>query len=164
MDSSNRNIVFSMIAGLVFSCGWWVFIGFWDKQMNHLEVSVSNVTLRGEIQSEFYNPLWAISSMATIGLFIINTVGNSVVQGDGFGADGQTCLARVYIFVGFMCLFSTTIASIWVMAANFAPADSKVKPYKQPSLGYALMVQNLLIFMSACIFKFFRVESAWGGF
>ena len=96
---------------------------------------------------------------------MINTVGNEAVQGDGFGGvEGQTCLARIYVFLGFLLLFSTLISSIWVMT-TYVGKDGSVKPdYKISGTGWSLLIQNLLIFLSACIFKFGRDESAWGYF
>jgi len=165
MEVAQRNVFFSMVAGVLFSAGWWVFIGVWDQQIEHLvQINKTTVFDVSDTITSVYNPLWAICSVGTIGLIMVNTVGNSVVQGDGFGVDGQTCLARLYIFTGFLCLFSTLIASIWVMAAQFVGSDNNKAPYRKASTGVALVIQNLLIFVSACVFKFFRSEEAWGGF
>lgn len=168
MEATTRNMFVSMFSGALFSIGWWIFIAQWNDQLGEVHDQLNstgkfNETLYDEIISSSYNPLWAICSLGTIGLIMVNTVGNSVVQGDGFGADGETCLARVYVFTGFLLLFSTLISSIWVMT-TYLSGDSNTSPYKIKSTGWGLFAQNLLIFLSACIFKFLRDESAWGMF
>ena len=175
MEASTRNMLVSFFAGTLLSIGWWVFVAAWDNQTTNVHNQLNqtamnndkefNVTLYNEIISGYYNPLWAICSLGTIGLIMINTVGNEAVRGDGFGGvEGQTCLARLYVFTGFLLLFSTLISAIWVMTTYVGQSGSNGPDYKTSGTGWGLLVQNLLIFLSACVFKFGRDESAWGYF
>merc|ERR1711879_709022 len=170
MEATTRNMFVSMFSGALFSIGWWIFIAQWNDQLGEVHDQLNstgkfNETLYDEIISSSYNPLWAICSLGTIGLIMVNTVGNEAVRGDGFGGvEGQTCLARLYVFTGFLLLFSTLISAILVMTTYVGQSGSNGPDYKSSGTGWGLLVQNLFIFLSACIFKFGRDESAWGYF
>ena len=174
MEASTRNMLVSFFSGTIFAIGWWVFVAAWDNQTGAVFTALNststasnpfNETLYNEIVTGYYNPLWAICSLATIGLIMVNTVGNEVVTGDGFGGvEGATCLARMYVFTGFLLLFSTLISSIWVMTEYVGKNGQAGPDFKTSGTGWSLMIQNLFIFFSACVFKFGRDESAWGGF
>lgn len=141
-------------------------------QVEYIQQNVlnANETLATEIIKSHYSPLWAICVIATVGLIMVNTIGNDIVSGDGFGMDEQTMCARLYLFLGFLMLLSGLVSSIWLMASKFATTqDVSVKCTQaeicaRSSFGVALLAQNLMIFFGAVIFKFGRVESGWGAY
>ncbi|KAK3543325.1 hypothetical protein QTP70_018076, partial [Hemibagrus guttatus] len=77
---------------------------------------------------------------------MINAVSNAHVYGDTYGEGclGQTG-ARVWLFIGFLIMFASLIASIWILFAAYVSPGLPVYP------GLCVFFQNLLIF--------FRIES-----
>jgi hypothetical protein len=90
-------------------------------------------------------------------IFRMNSVTNQQVRGDTydsgcFGSAG----ARIWIFTAFVMAFSTLIASMWIFFGVY------IVPIKNPQYpGLAVLLQNVLIFLSAIIFKFGRVEESY---
>ncbi|KAG8136557.1 hypothetical protein E2320_005123 [Naja naja] len=86
----------------------------------------------------------------------INAVSNAQVRGDSYG-DG--CLgrtgARVWLFIGFMLMFGSLIASVWILFGAYVTQNINVYP------GLAVFFQNALIFFSTLIYKFGRTEELW---
>eukprot|EP00064_Thunnus_orientalis_P023095 superscaffoldBa00008407_g23323 len=78
---------------------------------------------------------------STIAFFLINAVSNGQVRGDMYG---EGCLgrtgARLWLFLGFMMMFGSLIASIWILFGGY------VVPKKEVAPGLAVFFQNAFIF------------------
>ncbi|XP_056910219.1 uncharacterized protein LOC130537416 isoform X1 [Takifugu flavidus] len=87
----------------------------------------------------------------------INAVSNGQVRGDTYG---EGCLgrtgARLWLFIGFMMMFGSLIASTWILFGAYVVPKLGVAP------GLAVFFQNVFIFFSTLIYKFGRTEDLWG--
>nr|KAF6380652.1 transmembrane protein 50B [Myotis myotis] len=93
---------------------------------------------------------------STLAFFMINAVSNAQVRGDSYesGCLGRTG-ARVWLFIGFMLMFGSLIASMWILFGAYVTQNTDVYP------GLAVFFQNALIFLSTLIYKFGRTEELW---
>ncbi|XP_022076913.1 transmembrane protein 50B [Acanthochromis polyacanthus] len=136
-----RNTVASVVAGVLFFTGWWIMIDaavtYPSQQMNHA--------------------FHTCGVFSTIAFFMINAVSNGQVRGDTYG---EGCLgrtgARLWLFIGFMMMFGSLIASIWILFGGYVVPKVEVAP------GLAVFFQNAFIFFSTLIYKFGRTEDLWG--
>ncbi|CAB1346575.1 unnamed protein product [Coregonus sp. 'balchen'] len=136
-----RNTLASIVAGVLFFTGWWIMI----------DAAVSYPT-----QEEMNHAFHTCGVFATIAFFMINAVSNGQVRGDAYGEGcfGRTG-ARLWLFIGFMIMFGSLIASIWILFGGYVVPKKDVYP------GLAVFFQNALIFFSTLIYKFGRTEDLW---
>ncbi|XP_032644987.1 transmembrane protein 50B isoform X1 [Chelonoidis abingdonii] len=99
--SERRNAVASVVAGVLFFTGWWIMIDAAvvypkPEQMNHA--------------------FHTCGVFSTLAFFMINAVSNAQVRGDSYsdGCLGRTG-ARIWLFIGFMLMFGSLIASMWIL-------------------------------------------------
>lgn len=140
-----RNVLASIAAGTIFSIGWWIVI---DAAAAYPD------------QEKFNHAYHTCGVIATVALFMINSVSNETVRGDGYT---EGCLgsygARVWLFVGFLLSFGSLIAAAWVLFGPYVADNTGQSPLPiQP--GVAVFLQNLFIFFGAMIFKFGRTEES----
>uniref|UniRef100_A0A8C6TP74 Transmembrane protein 50B n=1 Tax=Neogobius melanostomus TaxID=47308 RepID=A0A8C6TP74_9GOBI len=137
-----RNTVASVGAGVLFFSGWWIMID-------------AAVTYPSQV--EMNHAFHTCGVFSTIAFFMINAVSNGQVRGDMYG---EGCLgrtgARLWLFLGFMMMFGSLIASIWILFGAYVAAKKEVAP------GLAVFFQNAFIFFSTLIYKFGRTEDLWG--
>ncbi|XP_038575678.1 transmembrane protein 50B-like isoform X1 [Micropterus salmoides] len=138
-----RNAVASTAAGVLFFTGWWIMI----------DAAVTYPT-----QDKMNHAFHTCGVFSTIAFFMINAVSNGQVRGDTYG---EGCLgrtgARLWLFIGFMMMFGSLIASIWILFGGYVvPKKEVVAP------GLAVFFQNAFIFFSTLIYKFGRTEDLWG--
>ncbi|KAM6986656.1 transmembrane protein 50B [Aplochiton taeniatus] len=137
-----RNAVASIVAGVLFFTGWWIMI---DAAVSYPSQEVMN------------HAFHTCGVFSTIAFFMINAVSNGQVRGDTYG---EGCLgrtgARLWLFLGFMMMFGSLIASIWILFGAY------VMPKKEVAPGLAVFFQNAFIFFSTLIYKFGRTEDLWG--
>lgn len=57
---------------------------------------------------------------------------------------------KVFLFTGFVLGFTSIIATIWIMIAEFTVNESRTDKYP----GYALLMHNVFIFLATLIYKF----------
>uniref|UniRef100_A0A493ST36 Transmembrane protein 50B n=1 Tax=Anas platyrhynchos platyrhynchos TaxID=8840 RepID=A0A493ST36_ANAPP len=124
--SERRNAVASIVAGVLFFTGWWIMIDAAvvypkPEQMNHA--------------------FHTCGVFSTLAFFMINAVSNAQVRGDSYsdGCLGRTG-ARVWLFIGFMLMFGSLIASMWILFGAYVTQNTNVYP------GLAVFFQNALIF------------------
>ncbi|XP_041857194.1 transmembrane protein 50B [Melanotaenia boesemani] len=137
-----RNAVASVVAGVLFFTGWWIMI---DAAVTYPS------------QEQMNHAFHTCGVFSTIAFFMINAVSNGQVRGDTYG---EGCLgrtgARLWLFIGFMMMFGSLIASIWILFGGY------VVPKKEVAPGLAVFFQNAFIFFSTLIYKFGRTEDLWG--
>uniref|UniRef100_A0A6Q2Z7M0 Transmembrane protein 50B n=1 Tax=Esox lucius TaxID=8010 RepID=A0A6Q2Z7M0_ESOLU len=129
-----RNAVASIVAGVLFFTGWWIMI----------DAAVTYPT-----QVEMNHAFHTCGVFSTLAFFMINAVSNGQVRGDtyGEGCFGRTG-ARLWLFIGFMMMFGSLIASIWILFGGF------VVPSESPHLTNGFFFLTL-------IYKFGRTEDLW---
>lgn len=138
-----RNFLSSLVAGVLFSFGWWIIIDAATQYPN---------------QSDLNHACHTCGVIATLALVMINSVSNSSIRGESYseGCFGQTA-ARVWLFVGFLLDFAALIAASWILFGIYVvPGKSDVWP------GLAVFLQNAFIFSGSILFKFGRTENNWG--
>ncbi|XP_053676336.1 transmembrane protein 50B [Anopheles nili] len=130
-----RTIVATIIASLLFFTGWWVII------------DTASV-----YEHSFNFSYYICGILATISFFMVNAISNEMLHssnawtGGVLGASG----IKVFLFAGFVLGFTSIIAAIWIMIAEFAVNESRTDKYP----GYALLIHNIFIFFSTLIYKF----------
>lgn len=140
---NKRNALASILAGTLFFMGWWFII----------DVSAAYP------ESDKFNKAYHVCGIfGTISLFMINSVSNALVRGDGytggcFGPRG----ARAWLFLGFVMGFGAVIASCWILFAVYVTSHSNLPSWP----GVGLFLQNIFIFIGSLVFKFGRVEDHW---
>ncbi|KAH0624856.1 hypothetical protein JD844_032719 [Phrynosoma platyrhinos] len=126
--SERRNTVASVVAGILelFHLCWWIMI---DAAVVYPK------------PDEMNHAFHTCGVFSTLAFFMINAVSNAQVRGDSYG-DG--CLgrtgARVWLFIGFMLMFGSLIASMWILFGAYVTQNINVYP------GLAVFFQNALIF------------------
>ncbi|KAF3820516.1 hypothetical protein GH733_013692 [Mirounga leonina] len=113
--SERRNAVASVVAGILFFTGWWIMI------------DAAVVYPKPEQLNHAFHTCGVFSTLA---FFMINAVSNAQVRGDSYesGCLGRTAVemseivkpilhagARVWLFIGFMLMFGSLIASMWIL-------------------------------------------------
>lgn len=155
MDTTVRNTIFSILAGILCACSWWSLIIGWKLEYNYQSEKSSNQTEVQEIMNNVAN-VWTMPSVTFIGLVIINFIPNSAIIGDGFGLDGKVYLLRFFVFIGFLCMFVPLVASIWYGIEGFM-----VSTVYADNLGWAMIVSSVTMMLAGLIFKMGRTEEAW---
>jgi len=138
-----RNLVVSIISGVLFFTGWWIMI---DAAALYPD------------SGDFNHAYQAPGAVLTVAFFLINSVSNGQIRGDAYttGCIGQTG-ARIYLFIGFLLAFGSLIAASWILFGFYV-----VENVQPDWPGIATFLQNALIFFSAFLFKFGRTEDLWG--
>ncbi|XP_028824022.1 transmembrane protein 50B-like [Denticeps clupeoides] len=133
-----RNTVASVASGVLFFSGWWIIV---------------DAAVIYSSQEEMNHAFHTCGVFSTLAFFMINAVSNGQVRGDvyGEGCFGRTG-ARLWLFIGFMMMFGSLIAAIWILFGAFVVTGKAVYP------GLAIFFQNVLIFFSTLIYKFGRTE------
>ncbi|CAF2466510.1 unnamed protein product [Rotaria sp. Silwood2] len=135
----HRNRIISILSGVLFAIGWWIII---------------DMICQYPKQTDFNKVYLIIGVIATLAL-MFNCVSNSQVRGydDGDNSLGQIG-ARFVLFISFLLVFGSFIASAWVLFGYYVT-------YKKDRLypGLAIFVQNLAILISTLILKLGRKEN-----
>ena len=170
--NEKRNKIASIASGFLFFSGWWFAI---DASATYYEDTRDVFHLCGVF--------------ATISMFMVNAVSNSLLRGEGF-TDG--CLgpvgARIWFFFGFMMGFGSLlgnylnfditgwhhkrrvpasklccVGSAYILFGEYVHDDeAKTFNPKYTYPGVAFFMQNLFIFFASVIYKFGRSEDMWG--
>ncbi|XP_039713998.1 transmembrane protein 50B isoform X1 [Pteropus medius] len=136
--SERRNAVASVVAGILFFTGWWIMI------------DAAVVYPKPEQLNHAFHTCGVFSTLA---FFMINAVSNAQVRGDSYesGCLGRTG-ARVWLFIGFMLMFGSLIASMWILFGAYVTQNIDVYP------GLAVFFQNALIFFRGCLLNSPKVK------
>ncbi|GAB1610743.1 transmembrane protein 50A-like [Argonauta hians] len=138
-----RNLVASIVAGVLFFIGWWICI---DAAVIYPDTE--------SLDHAYY----VCGVISTLAFFMINSVSNGQLRGDTYttGCLGQAG-ARIWILFGFLFAFGSLIASAWILF-GFYVATNRSDDWP----GTAIFLQNAFIFFSSMVFKFGRTEDLWG--
>ncbi|XP_012926761.1 transmembrane protein 50B isoform X1 [Heterocephalus glaber] len=111
--SERRNAVASVVAGILFFTGWWIMI---DAAVVYPKPEQLNHTFH------------TCGVFSTLAFFMINAVSNAQVRGDSYesGCLGRTG-ARVWLFIGFMLMFGSLIASMWILFGAYVTQTVELK-------------------------------------
>jgi len=137
--TEKRNVVYSILAGVLFAVGWWIII---------------DVAARNPSNDDFDHAYHICGVVSTISLIMVNLVSNAQVTGGGSYTDGfcGQAGARAWLFVGFVLGFGSLLVGTWVLVAT-----------KFASTSIALFLQNVFIFAGSMCLKFGRKEDdLWG--
>ncbi|XP_068085801.1 transmembrane protein 50B [Anabrus simplex] len=142
-NDNKRNALASIVAGTLFFMGWWFII---------------DVAAAYPSPADFNKAYHVCGVFGTLSLFMINSVSNALVRGDGytggcFGPRG----ARAWLFLGFVMGFGAVIASCWILFAEYVASHSTLPSWP----GVGLFLQNVFIFVGSLVYKFGRVEDHW---
>uniref|UniRef100_A0A3Q1HPZ2 Transmembrane protein 50B n=1 Tax=Anabas testudineus TaxID=64144 RepID=A0A3Q1HPZ2_ANATE len=124
-----RNTLASIVAGILFFTGWWIMI----------DAAVAYPT-----QEQMNHAFHTCGVFSTIAFFMINAVSNGQVRGDTYG---EGCLgrtgARLWLFIGFMMMFGSLIASIWILFSGYVvPSEC---PFTQTPHFLAIVIIPALL-------------------
>ncbi|KAI4894812.1 hypothetical protein NFI96_012379 [Prochilodus magdalenae] len=111
----------------------------------HLE-HPHTVPADGAVGVEGHQAFWTCGnkpSILVLPVYKINAVSNAHIHGDTYG---EGCLgrtgARLWLFIGFMMMFGSLIAAIWILFGAYVVPGNPVYP------GLSVFFQNVLIFFS----------------
>lgn len=130
-----RTILATVIAALLFFSGWWIIID------------------TASVYPKSFNFSYYICGiLATISFIIVNGISNDLLHSPSAFTGGVLSpgAVKVFLFAGFVLGFTSIIAAIWIMIAEFAVNDAQTDKYP----GYALLMHNIFIFLSTLIYKF----------
>ncbi|ROT74356.1 putative transmembrane protein 50B [Penaeus vannamei] len=138
-----RNFIASVVSGTLFAVGWWCII---------------DAATQYPSNDQFNHAYHVCGVIATIAMFMVNSVSNGQVRGDMY-TDG--CMgplgARIWLFLGLMLSFGSLIAACWILFGGYViPKSAFFWP------GVAVFLQNMFIFFSSVIYKIGRSEDNWG--
>merc|ERR1711994_69279 len=145
---NRRNIVASILSGLLFFGGWWFAI---DAAAVHPD--------KEQLKDVFH----ICGVFGTLSFFMVNAVSNGQLRGESFT---EGCLgvrgARIWFFFGLLMGFGSLIGASWILFGEYIAQvnhDSFKPDVTYP--GVAIFLQNSCIFIASLVFKFGRVEDNW---
>ena len=171
MEAEKRNSIMSFLAGGICAVAWWLVIIGWIDEIEYQGTRPANLIDPKNVSAGYNQTkintvmqscqyIWTMPSVAFLGLILLNTISNQKVKGDGFGMDGETMFARVWVFLGFLCLMVTMVAGIWVGIEGFIQSEE----LHANNLGAMLIAEGITMVVAGFLFKFGRDEDAWGAF
>lgn len=147
---NRRNLVASVVSGVLFFFGWWLAID-----------AAAVYPQKTELKDVFH----ICGVFATISMFMVNGVSSATLESPDSYTEG--CLgvngARIWFFFGCLMGFGSLIGASYILFGEYVapPEKSEFKPGSTYP-GVAIFLQNLFIFMASLIFKFGRSEEQSG--
>jgi len=155
-EGNRRNLVASVVSGVLFFFGWWLAI-----DAAAVYTAKSEEGYKTDLKDVFH----ICGVFATISMFMINGVSSAALESPDSYTDG--CLgtngARIWFFFGCLMGFGSLIGASYILFGEYVTQheNATFKPtYTYP--GVAIFLQNLFIFMASLIFKFGRSEEQMG--
>jgi len=147
---NRRNLVASVVSGVLFFFGWWLAI---DAAAVYPE--------KTELKDVFH----ICGVFATISMFMVNGVSSATLESPDSYTEG--CLgangARIWFFFGCLMGFGSLIGASYILFGEYvAPPEKATFVPNTTYPGVAIFLQNLFIFMASLIFKFGRSEEQSG--
>jgi len=137
-------------AGAIFAVGWWLWI----------DGNVYSVHIEDAVIVTF--PHYLPGIINTIALVLMNIVSWTDLNSNGLFSEGVSTKAKILIFVAFVLGFGCVSASIWIAVVHWFQNTETVPKTTYP--GVALIVQNVLIFGSAIMYRFAKPQDDDGAF
>ena len=146
-----RNYLIAFLAGTVAGIAWWIIIDILTR-------STPN-----DFDRAYLIPGIAISCM----LLIIHFIPDAAFNDDGgFSSSifdssstccGSTKCARISLFLVFLIIFTSVIASIWIFIADYATSERlNRRPRRVQWFGAGNMVFTILLALAALVSRFGR--------
>ncbi|OUM60279.1 hypothetical protein PIROE2DRAFT_13995 [Piromyces sp. E2] len=119
-----------------FGLAWWLFIDtyLWDSNKNQNAGDMKSIVS------------FIPGILGTVG---VNMIPRSSMSSDLFGKEMST-FRRFIMLIAFSVTFSSLISSFWIFFSKYSSGNYTVW------VGFVLMVQSVLIFISTYIFRFKR--------
>jgi len=144
----------AVLAGVLFSAGWWLWIDaniYVEAHLKKLDEKDPTPTIL------FYYYLPGI--FATLGLIMTNLLNLENLNPYSWLFDEAVeTKAKIWLFVSFTICFGGIIAAIWIMIQVFLPPNNSGSQWP----GIALTLQNFLILLSSFILFWSRSERVKG--
>jgi len=134
------------VAGLVFAVGWWIWI----------DATVYHVHVNDPIKVIWWQ--YVAGLISTIGLFGVNIVSWRDLDSNNIFGDQVSARAKIFLFCAFIVCFGGIIAAIWIAAQWWFIAANNFTPKPSVYGGIALIVQNILIFLSTLLYRFAKPQ------
>jgi len=140
--SESRNKICSIVAGALFSIGWWCAIDASVTDPNNIK------------------PIYHLCGVfGCISMFMINNASNGQLRGDAY-TDGLLggIAAKVWFFLGCLMGFGAMLGSFVIFFGDYISSDQ----YSSAVPGVQLVLQNLGIMFGSLLYRFGRSEDIWG--
>lgn len=134
--NEKRNVLASMVAGLLFFSGWWIIIDVAARYSSN----------------DFNGAFYLLGISGTVSFIIVNSISNSQLREDGYDTANPRA-AKGCLLLGFIFGFTALLGSVWILISEYGSGN-----YTKAYPGIALLIQNLLIFFGSLTFKFGRVD------
>lgn len=121
-----------------FFSGWWIIIDVGARYTSN----------------DFHFAFYIFGIFGTLSFIIVNSISNSQLRDDGYDSVNPRA-AKGCLLLGFILGFSALTGSVWILISEYASSK-----YPNAYPGVALLIQNVLIFLSSLTFKFGRVEES----
>jgi len=135
-----RETLLSYFSGVLFAIAWWIWI---DAHAKSVELKAAGPG---------FGPFYLVGILGSVAFVMINTVSWKDLMGGewAFGEEGSQAKIRIWFFLALILGFGAICLSLWLGIEKWL--NNSEFPYKYP--GVALIVQNMMIFASALLFKF----------
>ena len=135
----------SVVAGLLFGIGWFIWFD---------SVAQAHVLFGKGVQGSY----WVPGLMQTFSLFMVNVINWALVTEDSFGDEGVSSRIKCWLFFSFILAFGGLIGGVWVTVqeSNMPSWDEHGGGSTGPAWG--CLWQNLCIFASSLVFRAVRRE------
>lgn len=137
----SRSIVVGYLSGILFTVGWWLFFdALIYSKYNKLEVQIGIWD-------------WIPGLLSTLALIIINLINQEALRGEDDYGDEYMPNAKLCAFIGVSIALAALGSSLTIFIMEY------VIPQLQGPVkfcGGEIVLQNVLIFISAMIFWFGR--------
>ena len=135
----------SVVAGLLFGIGWFVWFD---------AIAQASVLFGHGVRGSY----WIPGLMQTFSLIMVNIINWALVTEDSFGDEGVSSRIKCWLFFSFMLAFGGLIGGVWVTVqeTNMPSWDELGGGSTGPAWG--CLWQNLLIFASSLVFRGVRTS------
>jgi len=143
-DPLPKQSLMSIFAGIIFGVGWWLFAdaGGWAQWRN-------DDTVVHQYSGEYVAP----GILMTGAIFLLNAIPYSALSSDGGFDDPVNTRAKIALAIVVLSAMGCFFGAIWILAKNYSKSDDG-NSYP----GVAILLQNILIFVSGLIARFARTD------
>lgn len=155
-EAKQKARLLSIVSGLLFSIGWWVFI---DAVQYHNKVTAAteDPSIESDEQPIIFG-FWMPGICTTLSFFMINSMDFGALNADEMtyhGGAGTALKARAFLIFSLLvalgCLTGATYVLVDTYADGNAVTKDKVVTSSYP--GVAIFLQTFLIFISTWVMR-----------